>query len=797
MEVSTLLFSAVAAFSGTVVMATPGGGCPAGQSELIVSIVPDAWPNEISWTVTSSGEQLATGTAQGGSICVPSGECLIFSMLDSYGDGITGQGGYTVTLDGIEIAQGGSSHGNNYNYSQVTEMNCPPGYSCGNPVVVTAGTYTAPGPNTWYHFTATTSGQYQITTCGLANCDTRIWVYDHCTGLTPDDSPAGTMYFAEGGCMSGPQAELLANLGTGDVIWIRIGGESSSCSGQSIAWSIGYHGPISGCTDPTSCNFDPLATVDDGSCIEWGSVDCPQAPDLIIDQGRLITSLNLSATTVNQGDCYIAEGCLTGYGQREILRFDTRIANIGELDYYIGTPGANPDQFEFQTCHGHTHYKGYAEYLLYDDAGQELAVGFKNGFCVMDVDCQGGGSGQYGCGNMGISAGCADVYGSGTSCNWIDITGVPEGTYTLVVRTNWDNDPDALGRVESNIFNNWGQVCILVDRTPSLSVTIDDDCDPYVDCQGQIYGPAQMDCMGNCAGTALIGDLNTDGYQNTLDVNYYETGILGDDLTPVPCNDIDQDGNLTVTDAALMSFCNYWNLYNHPPDSAAVHDHCNFPFNEIINPFDTVTFTIGALDMNEGWMDIHVRNANRRLLGYELKLSGMQITAVESLYDQQEYPAVPSYGFGTGHLMCLSDVDSTIQRGPNFKPLCRVFFTNAEPTVCIEEVIDVVNENYHNAITRLVNPCAAITGVSERSQDAGIRVFPNPFSEQTTILYPPVAGGMVHLALTDLQGRIVQQQSDATGVGRFVIERRTLSSGAYFYQLTGAVQGAGKLHVER
>lgn len=771
--------------------------CPSGQQELVVSIVPDQWPGEISWTVVQGGTALGNGNSTGGSLCIPEGECIIFTMHDSYGDGITGNGGYSVSLGGVVIATGGAGHGNNYSYAQTTEINCPPGFSCGNPIVVNEGTHTAPAPNTWYTFSPAQSGQFLISTCDQSSCDTRIWVYDHCTGLVPDESPAGTMYYGDGGCANGVQTLLPASLGVGDMVWIRIGGASPSCDGQSIGWSIEYVGPISGCTDPNSCNYDPLATVDDGSCIPWGSVDCPQAPDLIVDQVRLTNSLNLSYTTVSQGDCFIAEGCLTGYGQREILRFDTRIANIGELDYYIGNPGANPDQFDFQNCHGHTHYKGYAEYLLYDEQGQELAVGFKNGFCVMDVDCNGGGSGQYGCGNMGISAGCADVYGSGTSCNWIDVTGVPEGTYTLVVRTNWDNDPDALGRTETNHVNNWAQVCINIDRTPNLVITVDDDCEPYVDCLGEIYGPAQMDCLGNCAGTALIGDLNTDGYQNGVDVNYYQTGILGDDLTPVPCNDIDQDGNLTVTDAALMSFCNYWNIYNHPPDSAAVHDHCNFPFNEIINPFDTVRFTIGALDLTEGWMDIHVRNANRRMLGYELRLSGIQITGVESLYDPVAYPATPSYGFGTGHLMCLSDVDSTIQRGPEYKPLCRVHFTNPEAVICIAEVIDVVNENYHNGITELVNACATITGVSDRSLDAGIRVYPNPFTEQTSLLYPPVSGGSVTLTITDIQGRVVQEQTDRSGAGRFLIERRSLSDGAYHYRLSGAVNGAGKLQIAR
>ncbi|HEY0976225.1 MAG TPA: lysyl oxidase family protein [Flavobacteriales bacterium] len=772
------------------------GGCPTGFGELIVTVVPDSWPNEISWDLRSGGNVIASGGVAGGTTCIPLNTCLIFNMYDGYGDGITGNGGYTVTLDGNTIASGGSLHGNNYGYIQTTEINCPPGFSCGNPLVVGEGTHTAPAADTWYSFTAPQSGSYLVTTCGLADCDTRIWVYDHCTGLVPDNSPAGTMYYADGGCSSNAElAQLSANLGEGDVVWIRIGHNGGDCA-ATIPWSVNYSGPIVGCTMINSCNYNPLATVDDGSCIPWGDPDCPQAPDLTVDQQRLQLSLNLGTTTVQQGNCYIAEGCLTGYGTREILRFDTRIANIGQLDYYIGTPQANPDQFETQNCHGHVHYKGYAEYLLYDDQGQELAIGFKNGFCVMDIDCNGGGTGQYGCGNMGISAGCADVYGSGTSCNWLDITGVEEGTYTLVVRTNWDNDPDALGRVESNHFNNWAQVCIRIDRTPVLAVSIEDDCEPYVDCLGEIYGSAQMDCMGDCAGLALIGDLNNDSYQDALDVNEYVTGILGNDLTPVPCNDIDQDGNLTVTDAALLAYCNYWNLYNHPPDSAAVHDHCNFPFIEIINPYDTVTFTIGALDMGEGWLDIHIKNPNRKVLGYELKMSGLQITSVEGLYDPVAYPAVPTFAFGTGHIMCLSDVDSLIQRGPEYKPLCRVHFTAPSSMLCIEEVIDVVNENYHNPITYLENNCSVSTGVGAAAMDQGVRVFPNPFNERTIISFP-VANEVVQLTLFDLQGRALKRYTDAGRSGRFTIEGRDLAVGTYHYQLTGGVHGAGKLVVER
>jgi hypothetical protein len=786
----TLLTLTAACFP-TTLDAAPGG-CPNGMSEMVVSIIPDDYPTEISWEVRHQGALIGSGNVNGGSLCLPAEACVIFTIMDSYGDGMNPPGTYTVTINGEIMAQGGGDYG----YSESTPMNCPPGFTCSDPIDVLSGENLAANADTWYSFTAPQSGSYTISTCDMTECDTRIWVYDHCTGLVFNDGPTGSMYYADGGCPTGTQAQLNANLAEGTSVWVRVGSVEGPCEGSATPWTVDYAGPITGCTDPNSCNFDPLATVSDGSCLPWGDPACPQAPDLTVDGGALESSLSLTSTTVTQTNCYIAEGCLTGFGTRELVAFDTRIANIGELDYYIGNPSQNPDQFETQNCHGHTHYKGYAEYLLYDDQGQELAIGFKNGFCVMDVDCSGGGNYQYGCSDMGISAGCADIYGNGTSCNWLDITGVAEGLYTLVVRTNWDNDPDALGRMESNHFNNWGQVCIFIDRSPVLQVIVQEDCEPYVDCLGEIYGSAQMDCMGNCAGLALIGDLNTDAVQNTLDVNEYVTGILGNDLTPVPCNDIDQDGNLTVTDAALMAYCNYWNTYNHPPDSNAVHDHCNFPFVEIINPYDSVTFTIGALDVAAGWMDIHVKNPNRRMLGYELMLTGVQITDVESLYDPVAYPVVPSYAFGTGHLMCLSPVDSLIDRGPEFKPLCRVHFTAPEETICIDEVIDVVNENYHNSLNFLVNNCSVITGVGTLARDQGIRVFPNPFTQNTTVLYPPVDGTSVTLTVFDLQGRTVQRHVDASGKGRFVVEGNGLATGAYHYQLTGGISGAGKLYVE-
>ena len=91
---------------------------------------------------------------------------------------------------------------------------------------------------------------------------------------------------------------------------------------------------------------------------------------------------------------------------------------------------------------------------------------------------------------MGISAGCGDIYGSGLSCQWIDITDVPDGEYTFVVRTNWDQDPDALGNIELSYENNWQQTCIGVftnnDGTKDYYLATDLDGDGIDNINGTI-----------------------------------------------------------------------------------------------------------------------------------------------------------------------------------------------------------------------------------------------------------------------------------------------------------------------
>ncbi|MCB9506833.1 MAG: hypothetical protein H6698_02355 [Myxococcales bacterium] len=171
---------------------------------------------------------------------------------------------------------------------------------------------------------------------------------------------------------------------------------------------------------------------------------CPHGPDLVVDEAYLRSNVTLEYLDVPEGSCLINEGCVRGAGNRRIVRFGTRIGNLGDEDLTLGSPPSaaiSSGPWHWDDCHGHHHYEAYARYDLYDVAGDtSLEIGAKSGFCVMDLGvydtsitsaCHG-----YNCSNQGITAGCQDTYSAGLQCQWVDVTGLPDGDYDLTVTTN-------------------------------------------------------------------------------------------------------------------------------------------------------------------------------------------------------------------------------------------------------------------------------------------------------------------------------------------------------------------------
>ncbi len=776
--------------------------CPDGELSLIVNIRTDNWGYETSWNITTAqGEllyEVEAGTYSDNTlfqtqVCVPDSTCIAFHIEDSFGDGIVDPGYFLLELEGDTIA-----FGQDFGDGTIVNFNCQPSQSCDSPLEVTTDIiYSATFDDSWFLFSPDSVGIYDISTCGMNECDTKIWIYDTCEGNGLAEDNAGTIFYDNDQTDCAPQALITSYFIPGATYLIRIGDHEDACPDTTdINFMISYSGPVVGCMDPTSCNYNPLATVDNGECLPQGDPNCPDGPDLLMRQDVLETSIYLSSKFADD-ECLIEEGCMNGYGMRDIIRFSTRIDNIGELDYYIGEPSTDNTQFTWNNCHNHFHYDGYAEYVLFDENGTEIPIGFKNGFCVIDLGCDTG-SAQYGCGNMGISAGCYDEYWSALECQWVDITDIPDGDYTFVTRVNWDNAPDKLGRIEKDSLNNWAQVCIKLDRSSGeVALEINPDCPPYFDCAGTPYGNLQPDCEGICGGTAIKGDLDGNGVQEMIDAQAYVGQVLSEGLEATPCNDLSGDGNISVYDAALLASClNYGKEHDH--DGEGLHDHCQFPAG-INNTLDTAWITILDNNPEEQYIDIGLKNPTAYINAYQFGIEGLMVLNVESLADDQIYDIEPYNNLTGSTIVGISYDGLLLEKSADFQPLCRIYYASTTAdTICLTDFVDGVNHNYEKVTSVSDYSCVELvtTNTEDIDMAASVLVSPNPFRNKAIVNFPNPNGLAHQLLLMDANGQVLRQYDDIN-TDHLLIERNDLPKGVYFYRLSSAKgQAFGKLCIQ-
>ena len=209
---------------------------------------------------------------------------------------------------------------------------------------------------------------------------------------------------------------------------------------------------------------------------------CP-LPDLTVSLDTALASLSTRFETFSADSCALQEGCVDGPGVRRLLAFSTQTANIGGSDIILGDPTSTPG-FEFASCHGHFHFEGYAQYQLLDAAGAVAATGHKQAFCLLDSEAVGipgaPTTPRFHCGFQGIQRGWSDVYGSGLDCQWVDITDVAEGDYTLRISIN----PDRV-IAEADFTNNSADIPVHIGNTPVF--------DPLASCSQVEFSPSR-DC---------------------------------------------------------------------------------------------------------------------------------------------------------------------------------------------------------------------------------------------------------------------------------------------------------------
>jgi len=204
---------------------------------------------------------------------------------------------------------------------------------------------------------------------------------------------------------------------------------------------------------------DAAATVLDATAATSPDASGPPGmADLQLVPAEMVDTVVVMSAPFRDDDCAVVEGCVGASGDRLLLRFDTVTANLGTADVRVGVPpppGVSNDVFQWSPCHMHHHVANYARYELLDATGV-VATARKQAFCLEDGEQVQPGAPPvgYSCLDQGISRGWADAYSRYLPCEWIDITGLPSGSYTLRVvvnplhtieESNYDNNELMIG----------------------------------------------------------------------------------------------------------------------------------------------------------------------------------------------------------------------------------------------------------------------------------------------------------------------------------------------------------------
>ncbi|XP_058813140.1 lysyl oxidase homolog 2B-like [Topomyia yanbarensis] len=192
-----------------------------------------------------------------------------------------------------------------------------------------------------------------------------------------------------------------------------------------------------------------------GECSERGThvaaVTCVEKmADLAFDHAEMEQSLHLEDRLMYLLQCAMEENCVASQAydiqrdnpnwhleSRRLLKFTARVLNTGTADF---RPHIPKHLWEWHLCHMHYHsMEVFATFDIFDLQGKKVAEGHKASFCLEDNQCLPGTEPKYACanyGDQGISVNCADIYRHNIDCQWVDISELDFGQYTLRIAVN-------------------------------------------------------------------------------------------------------------------------------------------------------------------------------------------------------------------------------------------------------------------------------------------------------------------------------------------------------------------------
>jgi hypothetical protein len=181
--------------------------------------------------------------------------------------------------------------------------------------------------------------------------------------------------------------------------------------------------------------------------------------------------------------------------------------------------------FTYHAGHGHLHFDGYAYYRLRHNVGGQPGayvdrpdgtgiIGEKIGFCLINTGSSftmengqssitlpgynASGQPSVGCGLVqGVHVGKTDGYGVGTTGQWLDVTGVPNGQYFLEIMLDAEN-----AMMETNEANNAKTFPFTLNVNPPAGGILPDQFD---------ISPVNNDTFANAVDVGVMSTFSQTG----------------------------------------------------------------------------------------------------------------------------------------------------------------------------------------------------------------------------------------------------------------------------------------------
>lgn len=757
--------------------------CTANEAILIVNI--GTWGQEISWSLLHDGVVILSNGNYNDvddmdyayDLCLEDG-CYIFEMFDAFGDGWNG-GGFQVVVDNEVIASGGITSGE-YGMVEfgINEAGCEqqviPG--CTDPTALNYNPNASIDDGSCEYETVSNDlcadaaplleGTQLISNTGAVNNEGiwgECWAFGSGEGeqtsvwfsFTTPDTPAsihieasadgtGTLTDTQFGLFESCGGEMIycdGNAGDGLFSAFNFACGELEVNTEYILMIDGYFGDngtcyltyeidtlcaeIPGCTDPNAYNYNPSATLDNGSCLYLP--DCESNLYGI----EIFTQIWGDEVSWNllQNDSVIVSG--GGYGDNST--YGTWVC-LEDGCYTLEMLDSFGDGWNGAT------------FTIIDTNQNVLATG------TLDA-------GTYGTVEFGINAecestetipGCTDpnAYNYNPSATVDDgsceyITSCESNIVMVHISTqNWGNE------ISWNLLQNDSVIASGGDYSSNSSFN-----DMWLCLEDGCYSIEMFDSFGDGWNGATITIMDPDQISYTSGT--LETGSYGT---------IEFGINAECGSTGEIFGCTDPGAINYNPNATADDGSCEYEFECSID-FIVSPDTTGAQVI---WITPSDNIFNAAWVVWDFGDG----TTSSDLFPSHSYSDDGPY------TLCLTAYFEEPNGG-----FCEITYC----AVLTNEMINPPGMQSNGFTINVLNPQGETSAIAETDADSNISVWPNPASTHAQLEFSLTASASIQMEIIDVTGKTVKSESvsGAAGSNLHQLDVSMLKPGMYFVNLTG------------